>query len=81
MYGAVHLTVLCHHPSLYSYLLLFYSPLRELSPKFLHFHDPSAAGSLLVSVADSSTREYHRMSTRVSTNSARVGSEFRRILA
>ena len=29
-------------------------------------HDPSATGSLFVTVADSSTKEYHRMSTRVS---------------
>ena len=31
-------------------------------------HDPSAAGSLFVTVADSSTREYHQMLTRVSVS-------------
>ena len=36
-------------------------------------HDPSAAGSLFVIVADSSTRKYHRMSTWVSKSIA--GSE------
>ena len=36
-------------------------------------HDPSAAGTLFVNVADSSTWEYHRMSTRVSRSIAGSG--------
>ena len=49
--------------------------LKELSLRFLAIHvqlgkphDPSAAGSLFVTVADSSAGEYHRMLTMVSVS-------------